>query len=70
MKNRRIELDLGKTINLGNFESKKISVGISVDIEDSDNLKKLMVELYDEVKDNLEEIEAKFNNKNSRRRFK
>ena len=38
MKNRRIEVSIVKTINLGNYESLRIGANYSCDISDGDNL--------------------------------
>lgn len=49
MKNRRIEGSLSKTINLGNYESMKVSVGLSYDINDKEVLKKCYDKLFEEI---------------------
>jgi len=34
-KNRRLDVSVGKTINLGNYESVKLHVGLSMEIDNS-----------------------------------
>ena len=43
--NRRIEITLSKTINLGNYESSKVQVGLTTDVPDDANLQ----EAYDMI---------------------
>jgi len=38
MKNTRISVELSTTINLGNYESKRLQAGISFDIPDGENV--------------------------------
>ena len=49
MKNKRIEGSLSKTINLGNYESMKVSVGLSGDIQDSESIREGYRELFKQV---------------------
>jgi len=53
MKNRRIEGSLSKTINLGNYESIKINVGLSADITDKEDLNACYNNLFVEVEQQL-----------------
>lgn len=48
-KNRRLSVEISKTINLGNFESIKVHAGISVDIEDSADQDESYNDLFEEV---------------------
>ena len=70
MKNRRIEISLGKTINLGNFESIKIQVGLSEDISERDILEDSLNNLFEDMTVKLseycEELEKLHSNKNKR----
>jgi len=38
MKNRRIEVRMGKTVNLGNFESFRLDIGMAADISDEEDI--------------------------------
>lgn len=38
MKNRRIEVKLGKTLNMQDYEFLRVDIGISVDIENDEDL--------------------------------
>ena len=49
MKNRRIEGSLSKTINLGNYESMKVSVSLSGDIKDNEQVRECYKELFKQV---------------------
>lgn len=49
MINRRISISVSKTINLGNYESAKIQVGLEADISDGVDLKKAYDQMYEEV---------------------
>ena len=39
MKNRRVEVSIGRTINLGDFESLRVCAGLSFDIADNVEMK-------------------------------
>jgi len=52
--NRRVRLALGRTINLGNFESTRVDVEISADVEDSANLLDAQEALFSVVKEELD----------------
>jgi len=56
MKNRRIEVTLSRTINMGNYESIKPQVGLTVDIEEYDVLQTAYNEIYSEVEEALNSI--------------
>jgi len=70
MKNRRIEVNIGKTVNFGDFESIKISIGLSEDIQDKDNLDESFDKICEEVghklADYCEQLEKEHSNKNKR----
>jgi len=70
MKNRRIEISIGKTINLGDYESIKIQVGLSEDISERDILDDSLNSLFEDVTVKLdeysEELEKEHTNKNKR----
>jgi len=72
MKNRRIEISIGKTINLGDFESIKTQVGMSQDIQDKDGLEEEFDRIYEDVEIKLNEycdqLEKEHSNKNKRLR--
>lgn len=51
MKNVRLKVNLGGTINIGNFENVKVDVGLDADIPDDSNIN----EKYDEIFQMLEE---------------
>jgi len=53
MKNRRIEVRLGRTINMGDFESARIDIGLEADISDSEELNDAYCNMYDEVKKHI-----------------
>jgi len=46
--NRRVEVGVSKTINLGNYESMKIHAGISVDVKNNADLDEAYNELFEE----------------------
>lgn len=67
--NRRIRIALGRTVNLGNFESLRVDVEISADILDDESLGVHQEELFYQVKTELEErIEELTPKKNKLRR--
>ena len=72
MKNRRIEISIAKTINLGDFESIKTQVGMSQDIQDKDGLEEEFDRIYEDVEIKLNEycdqLEKEHSNKNKRLR--
>jgi hypothetical protein len=51
--NRRISCSLGKTVNLGNFESLRIDIGMEADISLDKNLDDARNSLFQEVFDEL-----------------
>lgn len=53
IKNRRIEGALSKTVNLGNYESMKIHVGLSADLIDGENLEDAYDKLFSDVEKQL-----------------
>jgi hypothetical protein len=53
LKNRRIEVKVGRTINLGNYGFKKIDIGVSGDIKDDDFVLTEINELYKMLEDEI-----------------
>ena len=60
----RIKISLGKTFNLGNFESLRIDVGLEKDVEKATS--KLKQELYVETMALLKAAALKANEENSK----
>ena len=54
---RRLEVSIGKTINLGNYESIKIHVGLAYDISNTADLDEAYDELFEECSKQLTENE-------------
>ena len=52
-KNRRVTVKVGKTINLGDFNSFRMDTELSVDICDKYDLAKVYSALFDEAESNL-----------------
>ncbi len=55
----RIKITLGKTFNLGNYESKRIEVGIERDVEQvtKENTTRLREQVYKLLKQTAENVE-------------
>ena len=53
MKNRRIEVRMGETANLGNFESFRVDIGMSADIPDTSDINEEYDKMIDIVEDRL-----------------
>ena len=53
LKNRRIEVKVGRTINLGNYGFKKIDIGVSGDIKDDNFVLTEINELYKMLEDEI-----------------
>ncbi len=53
MKNLRIEVRIGETVNLGNFESFRVDIGMSADISDTSDINKEYDWMIDIVEDRL-----------------
>ena len=53
--NRRISIRLGKTISTGNFESLRVDVEVSADIQDDKELGIYQEDLFNTVKAELDE---------------
>jgi len=53
MKNRRLKVNIGKTINTGNFESFRVDVGLEADIDDQVPFNEAYSELFMEVSKQL-----------------
>jgi len=51
MKNVHLKVNIGGTINIGNYENVKVDVGLDADIPDDSNIN----EKYDEIFQMLEE---------------
>jgi hypothetical protein len=54
--NRRIEVTLSRTINLGNYESFKTQVGLTVDVPDNEDLQEAYSEVYSIVSEQLNKM--------------
>jgi len=53
MENRRLKVNVGRTINTGNFESFRVDVGLEADIEDRVSFNEAYAELFSEVSKQL-----------------
>ncbi len=51
-----ISLSLGRTVNLGDYNSMRVETGATMDIDEGDDLSAAKAALHDEVKAMLEEI--------------
>lgn len=56
MKVEKIKLSVGKTVNLGNYESLRVDVQFEVSIDDTDNIDTSFKELRQEVDSRLQEV--------------
>jgi hypothetical protein len=56
--NRRIDVKMGRTINIGDFENKRIEIGISRDIKDADDIVGEIQDTMDQIDEILDEEEA------------
>ena len=72
MKRRRIEIQIGRTINLGDMEFIRVQVGLSEDISEKVVLEDGLDGIYEDVNIKLdeycEELESKYINKSKRLR--
>lgn len=72
MTKRRVEISIGKTINLGNYESIRVQVGLSEDIPEKGELEKSFDYIYDKVNGKLcdycDELEKEHTNERKRKR--
>jgi len=70
MKNRRMEISISKTVNLGDFENVKVYIGLEQDIQDKDSLNERLDIIFKDVEIKLseycEELEKLHSNKNKR----
>lgn len=70
--NKRIEVSLGKTINLGNYESVKVQVGLSVDVKNKMSIDEKFDRVYKELNlkldDYCDNIERKHTNEKKNRK--
>ena len=55
MLNRKIEVKKGITLNMGNYESERIDIGISGDIAEEDNLDEEIAVLLTQVDNYLQQ---------------
>ena len=55
-KNEKIEVTLSRTVNIGNYESKKIQVGLTVDVLEDMSLQNTYSEVKSVVLDQLNKI--------------
>jgi len=46
---KRVEVKLGKTVNLGNYESLRVDVGLAQDVKDEEAMANVARALYAEV---------------------
>ena len=56
--NRRISVEMSRTIKTAEFENKKITLGISEDIRDKDDIDDCFSDIMDKLEDLLDEEEA------------
>jgi len=63
MRISQLRVDVGRTINLGNYNSLKIEQGVTVDLEDDDTIEDARDAAFDEIKHGLMGQNAKFNPK-------
>jgi hypothetical protein len=54
--NRRIQVGLGRTVNLGNYESGRADVWLEADIQDDGDQEMAIRALSEEANDNLNSI--------------
>ena len=50
MRIKTIEVLMGRTVNLGNYESARFDVSVSAELDSSDDPRKVYTDLYDTVK--------------------
>lgn len=53
MKDRRIEVKVGKTINLGNYESERIDIALGGTIENDEDVNVVYDEVFELLSDEL-----------------
>lgn len=63
MKIKELTVVVGRTINLGNYNSLKIEQGVTVSLEDGDDIEDARAAAFDEIKHGLVEQNKKFNPK-------
>lgn len=72
MKNRRVEVKLGKTLNTGDYESLRIDVGYSADVAEGALLDEVYSEAWEYVEgqlsDQIKLMTASFKDNRKRRR--
>lgn len=55
---RRIDVKMGRTINTGGYENKRIEIGIVKDIKDEDDIMGEIDDLMNQIDEILDEEEA------------
>ena len=53
MKDRRIEVKVGKTVNLGNYESERIDIALGGTIENDEDVNVVYDEVFELLNDEL-----------------
>lgn len=53
MKNRRLKVSLGRTLNMGDYESYRVDVGLEAEVEDGRPFNESYQELFEEVSKQL-----------------
>jgi hypothetical protein len=56
MKKREISVHYHRTVSLGNYNSVKIGMGTTVELEEGEKKKEVMEREYDFIKDMVEEL--------------
>lgn len=59
VKNRRIEVRMGQTVNMGNYESMRIDVGLACDIHNDEDLDEAYDELFEQCAKQVEDYKNK-----------
>ncbi len=65
LKNRRIEINIGKTINMGNYESARIDFGLAGDISDIADINEEYREMYKYLNDIISKVVKQIKSKNN-----
>lgn len=68
MKITQLHVTVGRTINLGDYNSLKIEQGVTVDLEEGDSIEDAREAAFDEIKHGLMEQNARFNPKSRKAR--
>lgn len=56
MKYNEVKISLGKTINLGNYESRRVDIQLSAVIEDGENVDEVIANVRAKCDDQLDKI--------------